>query len=433
MVNYGGGAAVITVSPSGDTTGVTDAARIMAAVAKLPATGGVVAMEPSATWYIKAGQVVIATSGVYLDAPGCYILAVGAGDVIRMYDTNYFSRLVSGGGITGYPTIDGTSTTGNSAAIHAGDILQFKIDVAVQNFTAGTTSKGVWFDNQYYFTEQMSGRIRAQNCTSHVVFDVSGASTSTGSYDRADLQVYVNQGAATQDGVVFQNGAIIQDGPGLGIYGNFLTSASALTSAVLRLTGAVPGGHTGGNSQLANCGLSIGVECDGGLAHAPQTIVAGSVGSNTITGCGGVLDFSSFAASNMSSGFGFIGPITGDSALVQAQWQSVGSGFPSGWSGIIGYNYTQIATGIVSFLFRLSVAQNTVIANGTTIASGLPVAVRPQDSVYLDGNITGGGQSNVYAPGLIDSSGNFKYEGPGFTATGGAAFWYGQVTYTTAV
>ena len=51
MVNYGGGGATITISPSGDQSGATDAARINAAIAKLPVNGGTVALESSATWW----------------------------------------------------------------------------------------------------------------------------------------------------------------------------------------------------------------------------------------------------------------------------------------------------------------------------------------------------------------------------------------------
>ena len=95
------------VMPSGDATGVTDAARITSAVAALPAQGGTIEpCHPSAPWYIACGSLAIVRNGVYLYAPGAFVSAVGTGDVIRMYATTGASP---GGGILGYPVIDGTS------------------------------------------------------------------------------------------------------------------------------------------------------------------------------------------------------------------------------------------------------------------------------------------------------------------------------------
>ena len=83
------------------------------------------------------------------------------------------------------------------------------------------------FDNTVYWTEQLRARVYTSNCTAGVVFDCSGATTSTSSFARADVQVYVNQMAASADGVVL-NGAVLYDGA-LAIRGNFIYSASALT------------------------------------------------------------------------------------------------------------------------------------------------------------------------------------------------------------
>ena len=227
---------VVAVAPSKDVTGAKDAAAVSAALAALTATGGVVRLAATAQWYIECGQV-SATTGQYIDAAGCNISAVGAGDVFRWVDVNYGSKSYFGGGLLGFPTIDGTSTTGNSCAFHGGDTVQLAVHVQANNFTAGTTSKGVWLDNNYLWTEQAYGRIRTYNCTSSVVFDnsVNTSGTATGSFDRADLDIYIDEFAG-QDGVVFQNGTYIVDGR-LGIFGNFKTTSAANTSAVLRLTG----------------------------------------------------------------------------------------------------------------------------------------------------------------------------------------------------
>lgn len=309
--------------PSADTSGATDAAAIVAAIAALPGGAGLIRLAPTADWNIECGQVTAATA-VYIDATGCWISARGAGDVFRFVDSStYLSRGIQGGGILGFPVIDGTHVTGNSSAVHAGDILQLTMDVQVQNFTGGTTSKGCWFDNQNYWAEQMRGRIFASNCTAHVVFDVSGtpATTATGSYDRADLSIYVIPGSSAQDAVVFQSGTVIVDGA-LRIAGNFTGAGSAPSSAVLRLTGTASGSRpdTGVSSNLTSCRLEIGVECDdSGPDIGPQTITFGS-SSNFIFACYGVMDFAAagliFQVSNgTSANFDFFGRINGDDTL----------------------------------------------------------------------------------------------------------------------
>ena len=75
-----------------------------------------------------------------------------------------------------------------------GDLLQYELDLTVQNFS-GTGSIGVHLDNNYYWTEQLFGRIYAQYCTSHVVFDwtSSASTTSSGSFERCDLDIYIDQ------------------------------------------------------------------------------------------------------------------------------------------------------------------------------------------------------------------------------------------------
>ena len=77
-------------------------------------------------------------------------------------------------------------------------------------------------DNYYYWTEQLFGRIYAQNCASHVVFDwTSGAaSTAAAASSAATWTSTWTRTTAKFDGVVFQNGAFVTNGS-LKIRGNF--------------------------------------------------------------------------------------------------------------------------------------------------------------------------------------------------------------------
>lgn len=322
-------AGLTVIQPSGDTSGVSDAASITAAVAALPVTGGFITLAPAGAWYIKCGQVSINRSGAYLYAPGVFINAVGTGDVIRMKDTStYSARTVYGGGILGFPVIDGTSAGAGSAGLHIGDILQLQVDVAVQNFS-GAGSIGVHFDNASFWTEQLRTHVYAQNCATGVIFDVTGAVTSTGSYDRGQADVYVDQGGPTFDGVVFQNGALLADGS-FALRGNFGGSGSALSSAALRITGQSPAGHPDASSysSIKQSRVDVGCECSS-AANTPQTIAFGSSGNNVIGSCYGNIDFglagNNFAVSNSASSlYTFNGQVTGDAVLAGA------SGFPFG-------------------------------------------------------------------------------------------------------
>lgn len=314
--------------PSGDTSGAGDATAINSAVTALSGGPGLIVLTPSAPWYVECGQVVINQSGLYLDATGCTINATGAGDMIDMHDTSTFeTRTVHGGGVIGYPHIDGTLTTGNSAALHTGDIFQLRTEVHAWNFTAGTTSKGVWYDNRWWIAEQAYGRIFTTNCTAGVVFDVNSGATATGahvnatgSYERSILDLNVNQVGPANDGVVWQNGAFLQDGV-LNFHGNFGTSASPLTSAALRINGATPSGITQPtNSNITNSVLNIGCEVDasGGNTDAPFTINFGT-GNNFIGQCSGNIDFGAadaFQSSNNGGQFaGYVGVVAGDDNL----------------------------------------------------------------------------------------------------------------------
>lgn len=340
---------VISLTPSGDVTGVKDAANINNAVNSLPATGGVVRMAPTAQWYIECGQISINRSGVIIDATGCYINAVGAGDVFLMFDSStYGSRTVNGGGIVGLPVIDGTSTTGNSSAVHGGDIFTMSVFVQPQNFVAGTTSKGVWMDNNYFWTEMLQADIRATNCSAHVVFDVHAtAGTVTGSYDRGTIAIYVDQQGAANDGVVWQNGALMVDGK-LTVRGNFNSSGSSLTSAAIKMIGQTPAGTAlMSYSNISTSLFDVACECNSG-SFTPQTIVFTN-SFNQISNCYGQVDFggagNTFASSNNPNSFvTFYGPVTGDAAL--QTWLL--TGFTNAWLGGSGQAITSVTPAAVT-------------------------------------------------------------------------------------
>jgi hypothetical protein len=304
------------VAPTGDTSGATDAANIAAAIS---AHGGVL-LGPG-TFYTSA--TIDMTSGQFLIGAGKWstiINWVGTGDCIRALDTStYTTRTVDGGGVIGV-TINGSGAGAGSCALHAGDILQYQADLAVTGFS-GAGDIGLHFDNESYWTEQAKVSAWINGCTTDVVFDCGGATTSAGSYDRGDFTFYVQHTTFTGDSIVFQNGAYLTGGR-LRLFGNYSSSNTTFTQAVLSLTGSAPGGHPASYSNLSTCELDINIESDESLTYTFQTVNYGST-NNTITDCSGNVSFGAgnqFTASNittLSSQFTFFGPVVGDTTLAE--------------------------------------------------------------------------------------------------------------------
>jgi hypothetical protein len=294
-------------------------------------------------------------------------------------------------------------------------------------------------DNNYYWTEQLFGRIYAQRCASHVVFDwTSGtATTSSGSFERCDLDIYINQDGGGFDGVVFRNGAFITNGS-LKIRGNFGYSASAVTSAALRLTGSGSANGYPSASGIVASMLDIGVECATKTGnYVPQTIVFGA-SNNQINGCYGALNFgaagTTFAASNNNKNIiNFVGQSTGDSTLPgQTSWVTYTSGFPTGFTGNVSFRFLPTGNEVI-VSWALAIASGTKVASNTTIVTAASL-YSANDNKLLPGNATGSGLSgNVYAPAEMSPGGIFKYLGPAYTSTGGSSWWFGQGVYSLSV
>ena len=325
-----------------DPTGVRDSTQaFQSAWAAMIAAGGGVMTVPDGNFSTSStvgGDVGSAVVYVRGAGSGATIISYrGTGDAFRIYSSVYTTPNTGGGGFEGI-TIDGTNAVGVANGLHMGDIFRYEVDVVVQNFIS-TGSVGAWFDNQYHWTEQLKGSVFASNCATNVCFDNApgGApATATGSFMRCDLLIGVNQGNPTFDGVTLRNGAFIANGR-LTYRGNFGGSGSALTSAVLRLTGSTPAGYTSGTSfsGISNSIIDIGVE-NSNAANNPMTIAFGA-GGNSMGGNLGVLNFGAagaFTGSNTSGNIGnMVGAVNGDANLTSAL------GFGTNLALVGGVNY----------------------------------------------------------------------------------------------
>lgn len=420
-----------------DPTGATDSTTAFSnAIAAAASAGGGVVYIPAGT-YLISSTLTCTTVPVYFVGDGTWATIIefsGTGDCFRVYDsTTYGNRTKWGGGFVGI-TISGAKAGAGSTGLHVGDLLQYELDLSVQDFY-GTGSIGVHLDNNYYWTEQPYGRIYAQNCTSHVVFDWTSATstTSSGSFERCDLDIYLDAGV--NDGVVFQNGAYVSNGS-LKIRGNFGYSSSPVSTAVLRLTGSGDANGYSGDSGITNSMLDIGVECGTltGYPYTPQTIIFGTAPYNKITNCYGALNFGAagdtFAESNNNGNiYSFIGLTSGDATL-PGQWVTYTSGFPTGVTGQISFRALPNGNDVM-VAWNLTVASGTTLTKGQAIRSVDPRFVYDSDNKIIPGNNAGGGLSgDVYAPAYVNAAkGTFQYNGPTYDSSG-TSWWYGQGVYS---
>jgi len=436
---YSGGA---DPSGSSDSTLAINAA-IAACISGSPVPGGVVYLPPG-TYKVTGNLTCHTTVPVYIRGAGRWATTInftGTGDCLRVYDSsNINTRTRHGGGVEAL-TIDGTGSTGSGACgLHMGDIFEFRLDVGVQNFF-GTGGIGVHLDNQWWWTEQLSGQVFAANCATHVMLDQlpAGANktTATGSFARLDLAVYVDQDQAAFDGVTLANGAFVYDGR-LAIRGNFGSSSSAVTSAALRITGQTDPSFTSQTvSSIFSSRLDVQVECEAG-AHTPQTIVQGTPAANYIRGCDGILDFAgggvNFTQSNLGSpqapgALWFLGPISGDASLSPATVPS-GSGSPLVVCGSLVYTAGYANPGTTSTLFsygadffELTLASNTTISFadgfGQTLGAPQRITVMITQSASASFTVTWptSGSPSVTAPTVLWAGGGQPTMNPAHGST----------------
>lgn len=418
----------IVLGPSGDATGATDTAYINAAIAQIGSSGGRILLA-AGTFYWICGSVVVSNAGVYIVGAGRWatiVSAVGTGDTIRMYSTaSYSPGTTEGGALLGL-TFDGTNAGAGSSGFHVGDIYNLEFNVGVRKFQ-GSGSKGAWLDNQYHWTEQMSGTIWAESNTANVVFDNSAntGGSATNSFARARLDIMLDCKSAGS-GVVLQNGAEIYDSK-LGIYGNmdygtsqfyaldltgqagysftatnaspcvFTASGSYFSNGtyVILSGGSLPAGFTAGGYYVVSAsGASFELSATSGGSAINST----STGSGTVQG-----PYSKIFASQLSIGM---------ECNAQSGTQPITIGFGSQGNnqirdcyGVVDFTgnnaFASAANSLGSFqfdgpvlgdpiLFRVTGSGQGAYANGT-ITNGSTIATRynGMGTAAPAGNVTG--------------------------------------------
>jgi hypothetical protein len=341
----GGGGGGALIQPTGSHAG--DAAAISAVLSTVIANtyGGTVDMA-AGTWHLNPGDIAAITrSGIYFRwQPGSAIICTGSGDVIRMYDSTAYGggRAINGGGILGSPTFITPAMTGAWSAVHIGDILGPQVYVNVYNVGGTANDKGIWWDNQYYWTEQAEGDIRATSCG--VTYDNSAniSGQATGSFYRGEIGQYsISNGNC--DCISMINGALLN-------YGHYTLRGNVSTSSAQYWTIKLTGSSAGTTDAI----WEVGVELDDNVATAPGTIFFAS-GGNAFEG-EGLLNWAGYpmTASNNGGQFNFKGKVVGDDNLPQllsageyAQTVGNGSTFFSGVASFIVASASGAVTGLI--------------------------------------------------------------------------------------
>lgn len=256
-----------------DNTGAADCtSAIQAAANALPAAGGVVYL-PAGTYKV-ASTITVAVAGVYFQGDGQLATVInytGSGDCIRMYSTQQYTA-GWGGGIKGL-IIDGSGASAGACGAHVGDIYQLQFDFGARLFK-GTSSKGIWFDNQYFWAEDMYGHLFVQQNTDDLIFDNSAnlSGSATGSYARSNL-VVVMDAKGVGNGVTLKNGAQVYAG-NFSLQGNMDYSTTGTKYWVL--TVAAPPSYSFTATNASPCvftaaGMYYGNGTNVFLAGSPPT------------------------------------------------------------------------------------------------------------------------------------------------------------------
>lgn len=362
-----------------DPTGAADSTAAFQNALDLVTPGQPIRVAPGT--YKIAGNLTSTTMPFIFEGPGresAVFNHTGSGDMLRVYrDGSYLGH--PSGSIKGI-SINGSSAAAGACGLHLGDVFQFELDVDINHFN-GVGSVGLHLDNTRYWTEQLHGQVFVQFNSTNVLFDnsVDNSGFATGSFDRLNLDIYVDQGGYG-DGVVFNNGAFVVDGH-LGIYGNFLTSTSQY--ACLRIEGSNVGD---GPSHLTSIDLQIGVELNDAAHLAPYTIYFGTTG-NFVYACTGRVSFgfNPWTSTNQHSNqFRFQGIIIGDYNLTNSittqpysdiTAMSNGASIAHGYAGAIyttngGSSYTGIILQVGNFTGQRLIVLNEGAGTLTFAAVG---------------------------------------------------------------
>lgn len=275
-----------------DPTGVADSASAFAAaIAALPAGGGVIIVPPG-SYKLVSGITFHQNQGMI--CPGgsaaTTITYTGSGTAITITITGSFTGGQYAGKFSGF-FLTGYTAGAAAVGIQVGNLQGLDMqDVAVYGFGG----KGIYYLFGTGWAEQSTVRARIVQCGTYgtatsgaVVFD--GTSYDYGNYD---FTIVSNPGT---HGVVLQNGAQLR-GPKLRMRGNFYARTTANTGAVIAIAPA--GGSD--TSYITDADFDVAVESAGtGGQIAHTSVLLGSTNAASQLTGQGVLSFNPFGPTTL--------------------------------------------------------------------------------------------------------------------------------------
>jgi hypothetical protein len=198
---------VVAVPASGDTSGATDKANLLAAFAALP-NGGTVALFAS-TYYLPASGLSVPP---YITVQGSghntVINCVGGGTGTYILVANTaspasYTRL--SGNLYDF-VVDGTGAGNGAIGVQFQDTNGVNINFAVRNFT-GTGAIGVQIANNLFSLNQLHGYCRIENCSNCLSFTALGASSAI---EHIFVTWSLSAAATGQNAIVLSNSVGIQ-------------------------------------------------------------------------------------------------------------------------------------------------------------------------------------------------------------------------------
>jgi hypothetical protein len=343
---------VVAVPASGDTSGATDKANLLAAFAALP-NGGTVALFAS-TYYLPS-------SGLSLPP---YVTLQGSGHntVINCVGggTGTYVMQANAANPTGYTrlsgnifdlVIDGTGAGNGAIGYQIQDMNGVALRVAVRNFT-GTGSIGIQIANNNFSTNMITGFLRIENCSTALQFNSLGAET-------AIEHIYLMLSATLFTG---QNGIVLTGSTGVqgsGFWGDLGPKPDSGTMFVFGAGCVFSNTFFNFKSELSN------------PSTAATTVSFNGAGSGFASTFGMLFFSPNFAGflSNIGSGGKFThhGTIQNESTLLGAMTAPGGKGPYGAGNQPAGGTYDLTAVNTATF----PVATGTAVTNNT----GVPVLV----------------------------------------------------------
>jgi hypothetical protein len=335
-------APALVVLPSGDTSGVTDAANIQAANSALAATllGGTIQLA-AGDYYITGvtlnqqcsgsgtnGENPVSLAG---SGPGTEIFVVGGGTGISMHRVAGYGAQFGNPaqGVVGFLrdfVLDGTNATANAVGIDFGDGWGYELNaLTIQNFTA-TGSIAVQMINRVFWTEKYYVRVNLINNLNPWVMTRLGTADFSMEYGHMYFNLFIgtnNAGTIMYNGIQvgFPTPAHVGGGINLGgciieMHGNVssLPAGWSLATNPIAVLNFLNDDGAGHYSQLLDGELHFKVEPNAGVpasGNYPYGIFFSNVNCN-ITRCRGRITYSggTTMASQLNGGeFSFSGTI----------------------------------------------------------------------------------------------------------------------------